>query len=518
MIEFNFRNAPPRPPVGPCFVGLSNEGMLNQWTKYRAFNAVETGYSWKLHAESDLGVPLAPGAMDLKCYKDPSDNPKNSKRRKLPAGYDDDENDPMDDDDENLENSNGNSISDHKNKNNNGPPPLHPDDSALINWKGSLGDTAAEQLQIRRDRARAEARALSQGKTIPSTAGTKHSLERIGSSTSHKHQSTKKNKNKRRSFDHKSRVLNEKPQSWMMRTTYISNDASRKIHDFTSASAIKKRSAKEVDKKMEETKAKIFNPDTIEAGFHMANSKSVRKHPSKRHLKPVFDFPLLPDVDTWGNTYTHVVLDKPPKLDSSLLSYKGQNANATLIDRISRAFITDVEKREGNSKMLCKLLAPEHSNLTVKYMKEDQHIPNYEVTQTYDLDVIPLKDENSPHINFFLIIDEEKGVVKYHPVSSRVQLSTGRPDRPDKSIIEKRTLSENDVRDIEMRAAEIDEDLEKKYAINDGGDDGYDDEDGNDDDDDDGDDDDDDDDNGGNINKNHNDDGENDDSDDSDDF
>ena len=162
------------------------------------------------------------------------------------------------------------------------------------------------------------------------------------SSNSIHNSATKTPNSNRRSFQPKSRVLDEAPQSWMMRTTYISNDGSRKILDFTSASTIKKRSAMEVDKKMEETKAK---------------------------------------------------------------------------------------------------------------------------TQTYDLDVVPLKDENSPHINFLLVIDEEKQMVRYHPVSSRVQLSTGRPSRPDKSIIEKRTLSESDVQDIEMRVAEVDKDLEDKYAV-----------------------------------------------------
>ena len=153
MIDLNFRIAPPRPPVGPCFVGLCFEGMLNRWTKYRPFNAIETGYSWKLHSEPDLGVPLAPAAMNLKCYRDPTDHlsSKNSNKRRKLVGYDDDD----DDDDMNGTNENGKK----------GPPPLHPDDEALINWAGNTGDSAAEQLQIRRDRAWAEARAQSQGRT-----------------------------------------------------------------------------------------------------------------------------------------------------------------------------------------------------------------------------------------------------------------------------------------------------------------------------------------------------------------
>jgi len=441
---------------------LGLDGELNdKWTRYKPDNAIEANYSWKLHAEPDLGVPLAPAAMNLKCYRDPTDHlsSKNSNKRRKLVGYDDDD----DDDDMNGTNENGKK----------GPPPLHPDDEALINWAGNTGDSAAEQLQIRRDRARAEARAQSQGKTIPKTPNSTYkalssNLDR--SSNSIHNSATKTPNSNRRSFQPKSRVLAEAPQSWMMRTTYISNDGSRKIHDFTSASTIKKRSAMEVDKKMEETKAKIYNPETIEAGFQLANQTSSRKHPTKRHLTPVYDFPLLPDVDTWGHTYTHVVLDKPPKIDSSSAQSSSLSREETILDRISKAFITDVEKREESAKMICKLLAPEHnpndpSSSSPSSTQEDQHITNYEVTQTYDLDVVPLKDENSPHINFLLVIDEEKQMVRYHPVSSRVQLSTGRPSRPDKSIIEKRTLSESDVQDIEMRVAEVDKDLEDKYAV-----------------------------------------------------
>lgn len=70
FIDLRFRNAPPRPPVGPTFVGLGLEGELtNKWTKYKARNAVETQYTWRLHSERELGVQLALSAMDHEqCY------------------------------------------------------------------------------------------------------------------------------------------------------------------------------------------------------------------------------------------------------------------------------------------------------------------------------------------------------------------------------------------------------------------------------------------------------------------
>ena len=69
LIDLRFRNAPPRPPVGPTFVGLGLEGELtNKWTKYKARNAVETQYTWKLHPKR-LGVQLAVSGMDYEnCY------------------------------------------------------------------------------------------------------------------------------------------------------------------------------------------------------------------------------------------------------------------------------------------------------------------------------------------------------------------------------------------------------------------------------------------------------------------
>jgi len=115
-IDFSFRNAPPRPPVGPCFVGQGLDGHLMELADYRNHNAVESSYSWKLHANSDLGVPLAPSAMDLAMYERPSQTVATA-------------------------------TTEH----------LHPDDAALLDWKGSKGDTAAEELAQRRDRARAEA-------------------------------------------------------------------------------------------------------------------------------------------------------------------------------------------------------------------------------------------------------------------------------------------------------------------------------------------------------------------------
>jgi hypothetical protein len=184
LIDLKFRNAPPSPPVGPAFVGLGLEGELtDKWTKYKPRNAVERQYVWKLHVEANLGVPLAVSAMDWEgCYTDP-DIKDDSK-------------------DDNKDNDAKGAIK--------SSPPLHPDEDALINWKGSLGDTA----QQRWDRARAAARlALAQGYGTPLLLNA--ALTPIAAFTT-----AFKLKKKHHL---QSRILDEKTPNFMKKTTY--NDA-----------------------------------------------------------------------------------------------------------------------------------------------------------------------------------------------------------------------------------------------------------------------------------------------------
>ena len=162
---------------------------------------MEQNYAWKLHAEADLGVPLAPSAMDLAgCYADPTRPMKDPSGQEVPAP---------------------------------GPPDLHPDDEALINWAGPKGDTAAEELQKRRDRRRAEALGVANvgGLASRSDAAAIKLANRATAQGGSK------------SF--KSRVLNENIQSWMKKTTYLTNDQTRSVHQFKSLANTKKEAAAE---------------------------------------------------------------------------------------------------------------------------------------------------------------------------------------------------------------------------------------------------------------------------------
>jgi len=425
LIDLNFRNAPPRPPVGPCFVGLGLDGEINdKWTRFKPNNAIDKLYTWELHSELDLGVPIAPSAMDYEgCYVDPKKKQKN-----------------------------GGEVS----------RALHPKDASILNWKGSLGDSVLEQLQGRRERARAHALRSSKGILTPSSV----------------------NKNKKQEF---SRVLREDKPSFMQKTTLITNDQSKSVHSFKSLAQNKAEAAKEIRKKLEETKRLHTGIDAVERSFVVCRSSgdnsggksrgpssSVRKHPRKRNVHALYEIPLLPDAKTWGHSFQHVVIDSLPtsmptnphriRLD------KNGNAETTSVTSkmLEKAFVTDVSRSQESVRMACNLLLPS-LNKEIEANGENKDIL-YNVSLSYDLDVLPLKEEGSPCTNFLFTIDEGKGKATYHPVTSKVQLSTGRrPSNTDSNrklltrYVGRREMGTEDVKEMEEVMAEVDKD----YAVED---------------------------------------------------
>jgi RNA polymerase II-associated factor 1 len=370
QIDFRFRNAPPRPPVGPCFIGNGLEGVLNEISQYKPLNAVEVNYSWKLHSEPDLGVPLAPSAMDPKLY-----TPSTAE------------------------------------------PTLHPDDRNLLEWKGSLGDTTAEELKRRKDYARATARLALMGKSPGKLL--QKTKSPVATAT------------KRKEF---SRVLDEQMQSWMKKTTYLSNDYSRKVHDFKSLARTKEEEGRALEVKQLEISQRR-SASAITKTFQECK-QTVTKHPTNKNLNPVMELPFLPNVEYWGHPYTHVVIDKSPG------------------DPIDKAFVANVQKKDANARMSCQLFVPSS--------EEDE--TTYQAIQQYGIDVLPLKEEDSPHVNYCIWIDPTAEVASYLPISSRVNLSTGRPIKKKNynMKITRRPMNEEDKNEMDERLAEVDADIEER--------------------------------------------------------
>lgn len=396
-------------------MGHSLDGVLVERSRqYKALNAVEVNYKWKLHSEPDLGVPLAPSAMDVKSY----DPPKQAQQG----------------DEENGGVPTGN---------------LHPGDEALLDWKGSMGDTAAENLKKRQDQLRAAARlALAEGKgRIPNVLLHTTTADRPSQPAAAQAAVSGK-----KAF---SRVLDETMQSWMKKTTYLSNDYTRKVHDFKSLAETKQQQAQDLAAKQQQMSMRR-SADAISSTF--ASVAGQLTHPTKKNLKPKAIMPILPNVDHWGYSYTHVVIDKPP----NNLDLNKNNLN--------RAFVADVEER--NNRMVCQLWVPPHDDDVAEEESDpeigketDPNVKRYRPIQQFDLDVIPLKEEDVPHANFCLWVDTVKLVTTYLPLSSRVQLSTGRPvKRKMLRPVARRSKGEADYADMKERIAEVDYDVAKKLG------------------------------------------------------
>ena len=319
--------------------------------QYKPMNAVELNHRWKLHCEPDLGVPLAPSAMDPLSY---------TKAPTASATAD-----------------------------------LHPADEKLLNWEGSMGDSAADALKQRQDQSRAMARLALSGKSPASTLRKIKSPRSAGSAAS---------SGGRKAF---SRVLDENMQSWMKKTTYLSNDYTRKVHDFKSLAATKAEVAEDLEVQQRQLTQRR-TASAISKTFEEAKQK-VTKHPSKPHLKAVRELPFLPDVAHWGDAYTHVVMDKTP----------GD------LDRLDKSFVANVQRKDVNSKMTCQLFVPNNNSNNESAAEEQEEETNFQAIQQYELDVLPLKEGEDPHVNFCIWIDSETGTATYLPISSRVQLSTG---------------------------------------------------------------------------------------------
>ena len=104
-------------------------------------------------------------------------------------------------------------------------------------------------------------------------------------------------------------------------------------------------------------------------------------------------------------------------------------------------------------------------NLIIANDDNDDDQNQYNIVQKYDLDIMQLKEQDKPHSNFLIVVDEGKGIASYHPISSRIQLSTGRPsDETGSRRVRKRALNEEEKVTIEEQLAEVDADLAEKHG------------------------------------------------------
>lgn len=145
--------------------------------------------------------------------------------------------------------------------------------------------------------------------------------------------------------------------------------------------------------------------------------------------------------------YSHVVVDKAPGDEE--------------ISKLRESFIANVRQEDASARMNCELF--------VKSKEEDEddqkgntNSTTYHAIQQYDLDVVPLKEEDAPHINFCIWVDPASKLAMYVPMSSRVHLSNGKPSMVDESkmYVDRRPMNEEDKAEIQERLMELEADAE----------------------------------------------------------
>ena len=112
---------------------------------------------------------------------------------------------------------------------------------------------------------------------------------------------------------------------------------------------------------------------------------------------------------------------------------------------MEKAFVANVHRKDATSRMTCQVYTPE---------SEDSFRP----VQHYELDVLPLKEEDTPHFNFCIWIDSTAEVATYLPISSRVQLSAGRPIKKRTQVmkITRRRMNAEEQQEADEQLAEVD--------------------------------------------------------------
>jgi len=154
-------------------------------------------------------------------------------------------------------------------------------------------------------------------------------------------------------------------------------------------------------------------------------------------LKVVSSIPLLPSSKTWPNSY--VVADIPAPTDNS------NPAN------LSTSFITDVSPKDSqSSKLVCSVFAGEDEP-GVK-----------ELWRQYDIDVIPLRDdETAPDTHFVIAVHDD--VAYYQPITARVVCSTGRVGKGrERRRVRRRGQTGEEKGEWDRAQAEMDRDTEER--------------------------------------------------------
>ena len=162
------------------------------------------------------------------------------------------------------------------------------------------------------------------------------------------------------------------------------------------------------------------------------------KHPTKPGLTAVSSLPLLPDRVSWPASFAIADISQPQQ--------KKQRVSS---DLLNTCLIGDVDQKSA-TKLLANVLVEESPGSAENV---------YKVWQEFDLDVLPLKEDNLD-TNFVIIVDKEAGACYYHPLSSKLVLTTARLSKnKDRRKVDVVDLDEEETKAWKQKQARMDQDV-----------------------------------------------------------
>lgn len=230
--------------------------------------------------------------------------------------------------------------------------------------------------------------------------------------------------------------------SWLMRTTYISNEERAKQRQHA------EKDAEYSDLLDDEIAA-------IEAGF--AAAAQPPRHLTKPDMQVLEELPVLPDFDNWSNKYILATFDDNPARDYPPLAKALPSAqNMAAAQGLLKSYnLTIQEKQEKMvALMLPKIpldLDAEEDPFADDRAQEYEWVREYKFRSDHDPDAEGLLN------TCVLTVDDDR--VTFNPIGSRMVLQRrrrGAIDRPSRITLRKRPWTEKEDEDRAARRVRLD--------------------------------------------------------------
>jgi len=208
--------------------------------------------------------------------------------------------------------------------------------------------------------------------------------------------------------------------TWLRRTSYITKYSGNKkrVTEMDRQKYLSEKRMKELERK------KIDKPKAAAMSFVEAQSAEGLTHPTKKNLTPLWVMPILPDTELADNTYVDGVLDGNPIEGST--RFPGPEKFQQI--RASKAFFGNVRKikKFGGEEYVCgsylvpRRLKPQPQGEPETFV----WVKDFKITvNNFPFGRQEPGGEIHPVSNIVIMINEEKKVATYCPITARININ-----------------------------------------------------------------------------------------------